>query len=73
VIQCDVTEFAILGGWYHGVTVRLCSVLVLFVLHIVAYCMSVGGWCAKSPQFSCLLRRFSKLDGLTEEDKCDTV
>jgi len=30
----------------------LCSVLVLFVLHIVAYCRPMEGWCAKSPQFS---------------------
>jgi hypothetical protein len=39
-----------------------------------AYCCVLhANWCAKSPQFFCLLRRFSKIDGLTEEDKCDTV
>jgi hypothetical protein len=26
------------------------------------YCAPVVGWCAKSPQFSCLLRRFLKFD-----------
>jgi hypothetical protein len=26
--------------------------LVLFVMHIVEYCSPMGGWCAKSPQFS---------------------
>ena len=51
----------------------MCSVFVLFVLHIVVYCTPVGGWCGKSPEFSCLLRKFLKPDGLTEEGKCDTV
>jgi hypothetical protein len=45
----------------------VCSVLVLFVVHIVVYCTPVGGWYVKSPQFSCLLRRFLKLDGLTKD------
>ena len=45
----------------------MCSVLVLFVVHIVVYYAPVGGWCVKSPQFSCLLRRFLKLDGLTKD------
>ena len=33
--------------------------------YLCVYCIS--------PQFSCLLRRFLKLDGLTEEGKCDKV
>ena len=50
---------------------------VLFVLHIVEYCMTRGGWCAESPQFFSGLRLAVDLPSglmvLTSEDKCDTV
>ena len=49
--------------------------MVLFVLHIVEYSVlqANGGLvCEESPVFLGL-RFTKKIDGLTEEDKCDTV
>ena len=49
--------------------------MVLFVLHIVEYSVlqaNGGVVCEESPVFLGL-RFTKKIDGLTEEDKCDTV